>query len=236
MNPLDLASALADAARTINSPRSLDETLHTIVETAQRSLPGIDHVGVSLAHRDGRIETVAGTDQLVWELDEIQYELGEGPCYYSITAEPVVRLERVRQVDRPDGPDDRWPRYLPQALERGLRSQLGLRLHVDDETLGGLNLYSTERDVIPEETRLAAELFAAHAALALRRARTEEQLNSAIATRKVIGQAIGILMERYQLTEERAFAFLTRASTTSNIKLRNVAQELVETTEERHRH
>jgi GAF domain-containing protein len=233
MNPLDLASALADAARTINSPRSLDETLHTIVETAQRSLPGIDHVGVSLAHHDGRIETVAGTDQLVWELDQIQYELGEGPCYYSITAEPVVRLERAHQVDRQD---DRWPRYLPQALARGLRSQLGLRLHVDDETLGGLNLYSTERDEIAEETLLAAELFAAHAALAMGRARTEEQLNSAIATRKVIGQAIGILMERYQLTEERAFAFLTRASTTSNIKLRSVAQELVETTDERHRH
>jgi GAF domain-containing protein len=225
----DIAAALAEAARTINSPRSLDETLDTIVTTARRSVTGIEHVGVSVVLRGGRFETRAGTDPLVWELDRLQDELQEGPGFCAVRSQPVVVLEHA---DR----DPRWPRYLPQAVERGLRAQLSLRLHTDGETLGGLNLYSTASPVIAEETLHAAELFAAHAALAMGRARTEEQLNSAIGTRKTIGQAIGILMERYQLTEDRAFAFLTRASSTSNIKLRDVAQELVDTTDERHRH
>ena len=78
-----------------------------------------------------------------------------------------------------------------------------------------------------------AGLFATHAAIALGRSRYENQLNDAIGTRKVIGQAIGIVMERYGISEDRAFHFLARASSTSNVKLRDVAQEIVQATEER---
>ena len=84
----------------------------------------------------------------------------------------------------------------------------------------------------PDAVRVA-ELFASHAAIALGRARREEQLNDALVTRKVIGQAIGLTMEHYQITEDRAFLFLVRASQTSNVKLRDVAQNVVDMANER---
>lgn len=218
---LDIADALARAAREINSPPDLGRTLDAIVETAARSLDGIDHVGVSIVYRDGKVETQAGTDQLVWEVDQLQYDLNEGPCLWAITDEPVVLVNQLRH-------EQRWPRYVPRALEHGITAQLGLRLYSDEETLGGLNLYSTSTDTIDADVEHAAELFAVHAALALGHARQEEHLNIALQTRKVIGQAIGIVMERFHLDEDRAFRYLLRVSQHSNTKLRDVAQELVD--------
>lgn len=216
----DIAAALAQAAREINSPGDLDSTLDAIVRAAERSLTGVDHVGISIAHRNGKIETKAGTDQLVWELDTLQYDLGEGPCVHAIEVAPVTVANDLRH-------EQRWPRYVPRAIEYGLKAQMGLRLFVDQETLGGLNLYSTDAEHIDPEVQHTAELFATHAALALGRARREDDLNAALANRKVIGQAIGILMERYHLNEDRAFQYLVRVSQHSNIKVRDVAQEVV---------
>ncbi|WP_270887788.1 GAF and ANTAR domain-containing protein [Pedococcus sp. 5OH_020] len=220
-----VARVLATVARDINAPRDVASTLDTIVNAAQRSLPGIDHVGVSITHRDGTIETMAATDPLVLKLDQLQYELSEGPCVDSLRDAEVV------SVSYADRYWDRWPRYMPKAVDLGLRAQLALRLYVEESTLGGLNLYSTESDELPPDTPELAEIFAAHAALALGRANTEQNLNTALATRKAIGQAIGILMVRYELTEERAFQYLSRVSQTGNIKLRDVALELVAQTE-----
>jgi GAF domain-containing protein len=216
----DIAAALAEAARDINSPRDLDSTLDAIVQAASRSLPGVDYVGISIAHRNGEVETKAGTDQLVWELDQLQYELGEGPCVYAMEKDPVVVVNDIRH-------ERRWPHYVPRAVERGLKAQMGLRLYHEDETLGGLNLYSVSVDLIDPDVQHTAELFAVHSALALGRARREQDLNSALMTRKVIGQAVGMVMERFGLDEERAFQYLTRVSQHSNIKLREVAKEIV---------
>ena len=218
----DVAAALTEAARAIHRTRSVEDTLDAIVRAAQDAVPGMDHVGISVTHRDGKIETLAGSDQLVWDLDALQYDLNEGPCVSSITEDPVMVVEHA-------GQDQRWPNYMPQAVKSGLRSQLGLRLYTDEETLGGLNLYSTESETISADAVEIAELFATHAAIALDRARHEHQLNEALVTRKVIGQAIGLIMQRYQIDEDRAFHFLVRASTTSNIKLRAVAEEVVDT-------
>jgi GAF domain-containing protein len=217
----EVAAALAAAARSMHAPRTLEETLDTVVHTARGSLPGIDHVGISVMHRRGAIETVSATDDLVRRLDALQYELGEGPCCFAIHDAPVVVLEHA-------GRDQRWPRYVPRAVQLGLRSQLGLRLYTDRETLGALNMYSTTADTLDPELIHLAELFAAHAAIAMGRAREVDQLHEGMMARKVIGQAIGILMERHQITEERAFAFLSRASQTSNTKLRDIAQEIVD--------
>jgi GAF domain-containing protein len=216
-----LADALVRVAREINAPRDLDSTLQTIVESASRSLPGIEHAGITVAHSSGEMETKAATDQFVRELDLLQYELREGPCLYAITDEPVVVIEHARE-------ETRWPRFMKPAVEKGLRSQLGLRLYTEEETLGGLNLYSTSSDVIDPEVEHLAQLFAAHAALAMGRAVREANLLSAISTRQLIGQATGIIMERHHLDESRAFEYLTRVSSHGNIKIRDVAQEIVD--------
>jgi GAF domain-containing protein len=221
-----IAAALADAATALNTTRTLAEILDSIARSAVSTVPGIDHVGISIRHHDGTIETMAATDDLVPLLDALQYEVDEGPCVDSLTKSEVVVVEHAAT-------DRRWPHYLPRAVEAGLRSQLGLRIYTDGETLGGLNLYSTASDTVDPEAANIAQLFAAHAAVAMGRARREEQLNNALVTRKAIGQAIGILMERYRITEDRAFHFLLRASQTSNTKLRIVAQQVVSEAEGR---
>jgi hypothetical protein len=109
---LDISDALARAARQINAPTDLGSTLDTIVATAATSLPGIDHVGVTIAHRDGKMETKAATGPFVWELDQLQYDLAEGPCIHAIEAETIVKIEHARL-------EQRWPRFMAQAVKRG---------------------------------------------------------------------------------------------------------------------
>lgn len=218
----DIAQAIAVAARSINQTQSIEETLQAIVDAARDSVPGFDQVGISTLHKSGKVETRAATGKLVHQLDELQYDLGEGPCVDTLRETDVVVAPRIRH-------DQRWPRYVPAAVELGLRSQLAVRLYLDDRgTLGGLNLYSTTSDEVEPESEATAELFAAHAAIALGNARQRETLNEALQSRKVIGQAIGIVMERYEMNEDRAFAFLVRASSHANIKVRDIAQELVD--------
>ena len=217
-----IAHAITEAARTIHTPRTLEDTLHAIVQAAQQSVPGFDHAGISVRHRDGTIETLAGSDELVWELDRKQYELRQGPCVEALEGERVVVVERAQH-------DQRWPDYIAYAAQAGLRAQLGLRLFIDEnKTVGGLNLYSTAAETVDEDARQVAELFARHATMALDRAQQVDQLTEALHSRKVIGQAIGLLMARYDMDEDRAFDFLVRASSTGHIKLRTIAQELVD--------
>lgn len=224
----DIASALADAARAINTPETLEGTLDAIVHAARASVPGFDHAGISIVHRRGKIETKAATGQLVWELDTMQYDLDEGPCLDALREQPVVVVEHLRE-------EQRWPRYVPKAVEAGVRSQLGVQLYTDEETLGGLNLYSTTSDTIDPDAERAAELFAAHATMALGHARRESQLTEAIASRRTIGIAIGLVMARYRIDQDRAFQFLVRASSTSNLKLRDIAQEVVDLADHEYR-
>ena len=217
----DLADALAEAAHHMNTSRPLPDVMHDLVMAARRSLAGVDHVGVSVTHIGGGIETIAATDDLVVKLDQLQYELDEGPCLAAIRNEDVVVINKAVT-------DTRWPRFMEQATAMGLRSQMGLRLLADETTVGGLNLYATEAEEIDPEVVHVASLFAEHAALALGRARREEHLKEGMRTRQNIGVAVGVVMERYGLTEERAFGYLASVSQTSNIKLRDVAAEVIE--------
>lgn len=216
-----LARAVDEAARQINSPRDLPTTCATIVDVARTSLPGIDHAGVTLAHRDGTFETVAATDDLVHELGRLQRELGEGPGLHVIGDEQTVLVEHAPH-------EQRWPAYVAEAVRRGVCAQLSLRLHVDEETLGSLDLYATGAPTIPAETVELAELFATTAALALGGVRERSHLVAALETRQQIGTATGIVMERFGLDEQRAFEYLTRVSQHGNIKLRDVARRLVD--------
>lgn len=221
MNDADFTTVLAEAARTINQPRSVQETLEAIVHTARNSIPGFDHVGISLMHRDGTVETMAATGDLVWDLDDLQYTINEGPCVSSLHEEPVIVADHLRRSQR-------WPSYVPKALKRGLKSQMALRLYVDENgTIGGINLYSTEREDIEPHAPQVAHVFAAHAAVTLGKVQELDQLEHAIASRQQIGVAIGVLVERYKIDEQAAFNFLVRTSSHRNTKLRDVAAGVV---------
>ncbi|HEV2798377.1 MAG TPA: GAF and ANTAR domain-containing protein [Nocardioides sp.] len=220
-----LAEELARASASINESRSFPEALDAIVGATKTSLPEFGHVSITMKRRDGMFETAAGSDQLAYELDAAQYDLGEGPCVQAVEQEPVVVVKHLRH-------EQRWPGYVARAVGRGVRSQIAVRLFSDRKHIAGLNLYSTEHDEVDDLAAETARLFATHAAIILGHAQHEDQLNHALVSRKIIGQAIGILMERYRIDADRAFQFLVRASSSSNIKLRDVADEIVTTSVE----
>lgn len=217
----DFAESIAEAARSLNKPRSLEDTLQTIVEVACNSVPGFDHVGIATLEEDDDIQTRAFTSALVPHLDGVQYALREGPCSAVLQGDDAVSASRLRS-------EQRWPAYVPQAREAGVRSQVAVRLVDDRGTSGGINFYSTTSDRVSSDALAFARLFATHAAIALARAQERQSFTESLQTRRVIGQSLGILMERYSMDEDRAFAFLVRASSHANIKLRAVAQGLVD--------
>ena len=155
------------------------------------------------------------------ELDELQYDLGEGPCVETLHDEPLVQAPSIRH-------DQRWPRYVPGAVRLGLRSQLAVKLYVDeDETMGGLNIYSTTSEDIDPDAVWIADVYAAQAAVVLGQARNLDDLRRALESRQLIGQAVGLLMGLYKLDEQAAFNFLARTSSHANVKLREIARRLV---------
>ena len=215
-----ITERMAEVARTLTNSASLQEVLDNIVVAAAQTIPGVERAGISLVDHEG-VSTAAATDGLVEAADQLQYEFDEGPCMDALRGEPQAPVNDLARAER-------WPRYGPRAAALGMHSQLGVELYRDKSTSAALNLYSSKTGALTEETVEIASWFALYAAAALGKAVTESQLSEALETRKTIGQAIGIVMERYQLDEHRAFAFLSRVSQASNVKLRTVAAELVE--------
>ena len=125
--------------------------------------------------------------------------------------------------------EDRWPRWAEAVAAAGVRSMLGIRLHTSATTIGSLNLYDPRPDHFTEEDRDVAHIFARHAAVALSSARDTANLWKAIDARRLIGQAQGILMERFDMGPDQAFAVLRRYSQDHNVKLHVVAERLIET-------
>lgn len=218
--PIHVAAALAQATRELRAPQDVGATLQMIVSVACDSIPHVEHVSISVSGRDGEVVTRAASDAVATELDEVQYAAGEGPCLHAIETEPVVRVEDARH-------EQRWPLFMPTAVAAGLRSHLSVRLDIDTGTRGSMNLYSVSSDTISAETEQLAELFAAHAGLALGHARRLENLTAALENRRMIGLALGMTMQRLDLDEDAAFAYLTRISGTTQTKLRDVAADLV---------
>jgi len=220
----DALSTVTDAARSLHLQDDEAAVVGEIVRQAQQCLPEFDHVSLSLV-RDRALQTLSATGALALVFDQLQSESGDGPCVDAIAEDEVVA---VRHASR----DGRWPVYLPRAVELGLCSQLGVRVPNDEaHAVMGLNLYSTTHDEIDPGSIGVAEHFAFHAGLALGQVRREAQLRTAIGTRTTIGTAIGILMERHALSQESAFAYLVRLSSTENRKVRVLASEIVDQAE-----
>lgn len=205
-------------------PGDLDETLKRITSAAVRVLPDVEHASITVLHEDGSIDSSAETSELVKEVDARQYELQEGPCYQAAT-------ELSHVVSTNLAADERFPRYGKAAVEAGLRSQAGIRLFDSSKARGALNLYSSKVGVFEDLTTLR-ELFVSQAALALAYATEVGDLRKAMRTRETIGKAVGIVMERYKLTDDRAFAFLARVSQNRNVKLNQVAEEVIKANED----
>ena len=194
--------------------------LDSIVAAAVQTVPGAEQAGVSLLYRDGGISSAATSHDTVNEVDQLQVEHREGPCVTALWDEHTVIVDDMAvEVDR-------WPRFALEAAERGVASMLSFQLFARDGSMGALNLYASNPKSFPTESQLVGGLFATHAATALGEARTVAQMQEAVATRDVIGQAKGMLMERFSLDAEAAFQLLIRSSQDTNLKLVAVARWL----------
>src|SRR5688572_31542118 len=212
---VELSRQLRDAL----TPADLDETLANITAAAVQALPDVTYASITIKHADGRLETVAPTDDLIYDVDAAQYRFQEGPCYEAAVETVHVTAPHLAE-------DRRWPRYAPLAVASGIQAQAGLRLFDAENSQGALNLYAVEAGAF-EDLGAVGELFSHQAAMALEYARQITQLQEAVQTRQRIGQAVGVVMHRYSLDEARAFAFLARLSSTSNTKLRIVAERMI---------
>jgi GAF domain-containing protein len=212
----------AAIARLLCSAAGVDATLDRIVSLAVRSL-GCEYAGVSYASLRGKgIETGAASDEVVCLADAAQREVAEGPCLQAMGDGSSYLVQDTVT-------DPRWPRWSARVESLGLRSVIGVRLHEAGETLGALTLYSAAPQTFTAADVEIAEVYAVHAASALGRSRQELHLRRAIDSRHLVGLAQGILMERFGIDEDGAFAVLRRYSQERNTKLRVVAEQLIET-------
>jgi GAF domain-containing protein len=215
------ADSIAEMALRLHSEPSTNETLDRVLDYALQAVD-CDFAGVIFLHKRSRIETVAATDSLIEKVDQFQLDTGQGPDIDTLQSGLIVVVEDTST-------ETRWPEWAARVAGIGIRSMLGVRLSTGDELLGTLNLYSRQPNKFDHDDQAVAHVLARHAAVAIAAARKQEHLWQAADARKVIGQAQGILMERYDLDAERAFAVLVRYSQDKNIKLREVARQLIET-------
>jgi hypothetical protein len=225
----DLEQNLAAVARALFASGTVEGTLQLTVDLAIATIDGCTFAGVILADADGAT-TAAASHPLVVELDQIQQDTDEGPCLDATRGRGTVYAEDLSD-------DARWPRFGPAAAEAGVRSALAYRL--SDRSVSALNLYARLPAAFGATDRAMGVIFATLAGLALdtAEARADEglkvaNLHEALRTRELIGQAQGILIERERITADQAFDVLRHASQHLNIKIREVAQTLVETGED----
>jgi transcriptional regulator with GAF, ATPase, and Fis domain len=219
----DLHTQLAQAARELHAEPDTQHTLDRSVLLATELISNCDHAGISMVHRNRTIDTPAASDQMARRGDELQYTLGEGPCLDAIWHYDTVICANLAE-------EDRWTKWAPRvAAELGVCSMLCLRLFTSTELVGGLNLYSTEMDAFDEDEAYTGTYLAAQIAVAVAETQQQDGLRIGALNRTIIGQAQGILMERYNIDAEEAFNVMRRVSQDNNIKLIRVADELVRT-------
>lgn len=217
----DFEIALADMARDLLAQKTLQATLDRVVAYAVQLVDGCEHAGILLLHQGNQLTTPAATSDLVRESDRAQHELGEGPCFD--TLHDQYRVHRIADMATHSA---QWTRFAPRAHELGIGSMLGLLLYTDQEELGALNLYSTQRQVFTESSERVGWLLASHAAVLYSAARTHSQLETAVASRREIGEALGLVRATYHLGDEQALQLLKKVSQDRHMKLRDLAQAI----------
>jgi GAF domain-containing protein len=198
-----------------------DTVIAELAENAAVEVPGAQYAGVTVTRNGKQIDTPAATHKWPILLDEIQQRHREGPCLTSAWEEKTIHVADLQT-------DDRFPLYRRDVLEHTpIRSVMSFQLFIAGETMGALNVYAEKPQVFGPESREIGLIFAAHSSVAWNAARREEQFKRALASRDTIGQAKGMIMERYGVDAVQAFEVLRKLSQDSNVPLIRVATELI---------
>ena len=216
----ELAAALGDLAIRMQQQPDSDALLAVILAAAIKLLPGISWAGIAHVRGDTVLAQLP-SDDVSRALNELQDELGEGPALTALSERQTIAVPDLSA-------EARWPRFVEGATARGVHCLMVFRLFVTNEVLGTMTIYGPTPNLFTEESIVVGEILAQHAAVALAGSAAQEQLQEAIVTRDVIGQAKGILMARDRINGLQAFAALVKASQDTNVKLARVARFVVD--------
>ena len=232
--PNELIDAAESLTKLVAADRPFEEAMSRLAELAVHAIDAADDCSISLSTGGGKeLTTVTSTAEVGEQIDHLQRETGEGPCMSSIEETATFHIPEMEQ-------DDTWPTFSKRAAEKtGVQSMLSFVLRLSDEETGALNMLSTKKNAFSEEDLDAGTLFAAQAAVAMADAlghshdkKKIHDLEGGMETRQMIGQAVGILMSTRSVSSEEAFQILKRASQSSNIKLRKIAEKVIERADE----
>jgi GAF domain-containing protein len=222
----DTAPGFTELQQALLGSHSIEQFLQELAELAARLVTDGLCCGMTLRSAGGPV-TAACTHPLASRVDEVQYQLDDGPCLHAMRHGHLVHIEDTAEAGQ-------WPKFEEQAAAQGVRSCLALPLVADGKPVGALNLYARAARAFGTAQTRRAENFAENAsgalALALRLASyaaLTDQMRSSLASRTVIDQAIGVIMARERCTQARAFAILRTASQHRNVKLRDIASAIV---------
>ena len=224
------ANALAALARFQVTESTVGEALHRIAEITLEAIPPAAVAGITMLGDDGRPTTAVYTDSLSPEVDEAQYRDGAGPCLDAWRERRVLRIEHIEDVQ------DRYPAFASACLDHHVRSTLSMPIVAGDDAMGALNLYAHQAAAFDEDAEAVASDLAGAAGAVLANVSAywtafelSEHLSEAMRSRAVIEQAKGILMARSpELTPDAAFDLLRNASQRENVKLREIAERIVD--------
>lgn len=195
-------------------------TLESLVRSAAESVPGAQYAGITITG-PRYLETPSATGRYPIVLDGIQRQEGEGPCLSAAWEQHTIRIDDLAS-------DARWPRYRREALRQTpIRSVLSFRLFASKRSAGALNLYADQTYVFDSESVEVGLAFATHLAIAWNILQRDKQFRSALVSRDIIGQAKGIVMERFGIDAVEAFELLKKLSQQSNTPVAELAQRLV---------
>jgi transcriptional regulator with GAF, ATPase, and Fis domain len=218
-----MSERMSAAARELQDQHDAASTVTSAVDLLVRNVEGCDAASISLVYAKRRVETPAASNDLAATADRLQAELGEGPALNTLWDEETVHVTDLAT-------DIRWPKWGPRLTQTtGVRSVLTFRLFTLKDVIGALSMYSMTADAFSAEDKAEGLALAAHIAIAVLAAQRLDQYETALDSRTVIAQACGVVMERFNIDATHAFAVLTRLSSTQNIKLREVATELLRT-------
>jgi transcriptional regulator with GAF, ATPase, and Fis domain len=215
-----LRRAMEELTEQFAHPTEVDDILHGVTASAVDLIDGVECADVLLVAGADLFRSVAATSQLAVDIDEYQKRFREGPCLDAAIASPMVMCNDLRE-------DPRWPRFAEAAVAAGIHSLMSFQLYTHNSRMGALNLFGTKPDLFTIENEAVGAMLATHAAVALIADDERLQFKSALASRDIIGQAKGMIMERFDIDAVRAFELLRRLSQTTNTRLTSVAQELV---------
>lgn len=199
------------------APTSVAETLERVVALARQTF-GADGAGILLAREGGAAATAASGTQ-AGRADALQVHHHQGPGFHAIRGRQPVVSPELRF-------DSRWRFWAPQAADLGLRSVLSLAL-TDNDSFGALSLYSRRPSFFGSGSLAPGLEFAQQASVAITVALEQERLARAADSRSLIGQAQGLLMERYQITADQALAVIRRSSSAFHQKLLSIAERII---------